>query len=155
MPSRVEIWSLVDPAAGSPFNVDVTITGAGHLGATIGVMTLQRCPSGPMEDSPVTRVIPTGSATITSRPGELVFGVIAIKHSWRCRLHSRRGYEQWDLRQDKANGSGLTIGGASPNVNASWSIDTSNKWAAAGVSIKPLGRVPVPWLCGGKWHDHT
>lgn len=138
--SRMEIWSLVAPTVSSA-DVVVTFSGTNHIGATVGVMTFngvdQTTALGSFASSEGDSSTP--STTVTSAPGELVFGVLGL--DWNADIDLVPGpgqTEHWDLWQDKATGGGTTEAGAA-SVVTSWTLPASYKWAAGGVSIKPSG----------------
>lgn len=136
--SRMEIWSLVAPTVSSA-DVVVTFSGTSHIGATVGVMTFngvdQTTALGSFASSEGDSSTP--STTVTSAPGELVFGVLGL--DWNADMDLIPGpgqTEHWDLWQDKATGGGTTEAGAA-SVDISWTLPSNYKWAAGGVSIKP------------------
>ncbi|MCP3937977.1 MAG: DUF4347 domain-containing protein, partial [Actinomycetia bacterium] len=111
--ARVEIWSLVAPVTGT-HNVVVNLTGASHEGATIGVMTF----TGVDQSTPLGGFASAGgdsgspSATVSSATDEIVFGVAAFDDSADWDFTAGAGQtEQWELFQDKANGTGTTEAG--------------------------------------------
>ncbi|MFV1965127.1 MAG: DUF4347 domain-containing protein [Pirellulaceae bacterium] len=149
--SRVEIWSLVAPDTGT-HDVVVNFSGTNHRGATIGVMSFtgvdQPTALGSFASAEGDSSSP--SATVASSANEMVFGVVAFDDTTDWDLTPGAGQtERWDLFQDQANGGGSTEAG-SASVVTSWSVPTSGKWVAAGVSVKPVAnQAPTIGLPGG------
>ncbi|MCP4857295.1 MAG: DUF4347 domain-containing protein, partial [Fuerstiella sp.] len=142
--ARVEIWKLVAPVTGT-HNVVVNISGTSHEGATIGVMTFtgvnQTTAVGSFASAQGDSSSP--SATVSSAADEIVFGVAAFDDSSNWNFSPGAGQtERWDLFTDKTNGAGSTEAGAA-SVVTSWSVGSSHKWAAGGVSIKKANAAPV------------
>ena len=138
--SRVEIWSLVAPDAGT-HDVVVNFSGTSHRGATIGIMTFngvdQSTALGNFASAEGNSSAP--STNVSSASNELVFGVLGLDDNADTELMPGGGQaEHWDLWQDRAAGGGTTETGAA-SVAASWSLAADSKWAAGGVSIKPSG----------------
>ncbi len=134
--AHVEIWSLVAPDTGT-HDVVVNFSGSGHAGATVGVITFngvdQATALGSFGSSEGDSAAPT--TTVSSNPAEIVFSVVGLSESSDLNLTPNAGSETWDLYQDQSNGAGLTQSGAA-SVVSSWTVPTSGKWAAGGVSIK-------------------
>jgi VCBS repeat-containing protein len=149
--ARVEIWSLVAPTTGT-HNVVVNLSGVSHIGAVIGAISFtgveQSAPLGAFAGAQGNSNAP--SVTVTSAANELVFGIAAYEDSNSADFTEGAGQtEQWNLFQAKANGTASTEAGAA-SVVSSWTIPSSFKWAAAGVSVKPvINSAPTISLPGG------
>ncbi|MEQ9407984.1 MAG: cadherin domain-containing protein [Fuerstiella sp.] len=149
--ARVEIWSLVNPNTGTH---DVNIDFSGNTdGNTAGVMTF----NGVDQATALGTFAPgaggsggTGSATVTSAAGELVFAAIAVDEVSDYDLVPGTGQtEHWDLLGGSdINGGGSTKAGAA-SVPMSWTWSGSDAWAVGGVSIKPANAAPVLSFAGG------
>ncbi|MFQ5566191.1 MAG: DUF4347 domain-containing protein, partial [Paracoccaceae bacterium] len=123
----------------------------GHVlsdGAVIGVMTFtgvdQTTPLGAFaSDSGFSA---SASTTVSSAPGELVFGVVGVDDGTDYDLTTGAGAGQtvhWDLAISEGNGAGSTEAGAA-SVVTSWSwTAVADDWAIAGVSIRPSGAIAV------------
>jgi hypothetical protein len=138
----IEIWSLVNPSLGT-HNVDITFSGTTD-GNTAGVMTFTGVdPTTPLGTfaSNSGSSGGSGSATVSSATGELVFGVISVDDSTNYNLSVGAGQtEEWDLYGFEVSGGGSTEAGAA-SVDMSWTWSGSDNWAVGGVSIKPTGSV--------------
>ena len=136
--ARVDIWQLVAPDVGT-HNLTVNFSSAPD-GATVGVTTY----------TGVNQVTPleafgaanangtTGSATIVSDVGQLVFAAIVVDATDQDLVPGAGQTERWDLfpAGAAANGGGSTEAGAA-SVAMSWSWSSSARWAIGGVSIRP------------------
>ncbi|MEM7473566.1 MAG: DUF4347 domain-containing protein [Planctomycetota bacterium] len=136
--TRVEIWALLAPDLGT-HNVVINYSDDDHVGATIGVMTFngvdQASPLGVFSGAEGSSS--NASTVVGSSTGETVFSVLAFDSGTDFDLSPDAGQtEYWDLHVDQANGAGSLQAGAA-SVTSSWSIPTSDRWSAAGVSIKP------------------
>ena len=135
----VEIWSLVAPDVGT-YNVNVTLSGTTD-GNTAGVTTFtgvdQTTPLGAFASG--SGVGGSGSATVNSAGGELVFATIAVDDATDYDLvPGGTQTERWDLiGGPDINGGGMTESGAA-SVVMDWTWSGSDNWAVGGVSIKPL-----------------
>lgn len=139
--SRVEIWSLVAPATGTA-NVVVTFDQRVDDGAGFGVITLngvdQTTPYGAMAANDGDSG--TASLTVSSAGDELVFAVGAAEQQDGNPTAGGGIAERWNYKWSGNNrlvGVGGTRSGAA-SVNMSWSLDDSDDWAMAGLSIKPV-----------------
>ncbi|MFT5324549.1 MAG: hypothetical protein ACI8P0_002411, partial [Planctomycetaceae bacterium] len=134
-----EIWALVNPDLGT-HNVVITFTGTTD-GNTAGVMSFtgvdQSTPLGTFASNSGNGG--SGSVTVGSATGDLVFGVISIDNVVDYDIMPDGAQsEDWDLIGGAdINGGGSTKAGAA-SVNLSWSWSGTDDWSAAGVSIKPV-----------------
>ncbi|MCP4966755.1 MAG: hypothetical protein GY926_16200, partial [bacterium] len=123
----------------------VNLSGTSHEGATIGVMTFTGVDQSTALGSFASAMGDSSSpsTTVSSAADEIVFGVAAFDDSSNWNFTPGAGQtERWDLFTDKANGTGSTEAGAA-SVVTSWSVGSSSKWAAGGVSIKKANAAPV------------
>ncbi len=135
--TRVEIWSLVAPDAGT-YNLDVYFSGNPD-GATIGIMTftgVDQATALGIFASDAGNGATNGSATVNSAAGERVFAAVVVEAGDQDLAPDGSQTEDWDLIAGQANGGGSTVAGAA-SVNTSWSWSASANWAIAGVSLKP------------------
>ena len=134
--ARVELWYMVAPETGN-FNVDVTFSSAPD-GATVGVTTFngvdQSTPLGVFDSGQGNST--TGSATISSAAGELVYAVISTDDGSDKDLDTGGQNELFEAFGAEVNGSGISEAGA-PSVGVSWTWSGGDVWAVGGVSIKP------------------
>ncbi|MGE3822088.1 MAG: DUF4347 domain-containing protein, partial [Isosphaeraceae bacterium] len=136
--ARIEIWSLTAPAVGTS-NVVITMNGTSD-GNTAGVMTFtgvhQGAPLGTFASGAGSGG--SGSVTVGSAVGELVFGVIAVDDPMDYNLAPGPGQtERWDLLGGgDISGGGTTSAGAA-SVGLAWTWPGSDGWAAGGVSVRP------------------
>ena len=139
-PVRVEIWSLVNPAAG-PANVVVNLSKNAD-GVSVGVTTFtgvnQISPLGTFASAFGTSASP--SVNVTSATGELVYDVVVGKDATSLTQDPSQ-IELWEL----ANGGGDQRGASSTEAGAatvtmSWTKTTwaTAEWAIGAVSIKPM-----------------
>lgn len=132
--SRVEIWSLVAPETGT-HDVVVNLTGNGHNGVTVGVMTF----SGVDQATPLENFTSafgnsdTASATVNSTPDDIVFGVVHV-HGGSSVTPSASQTEYWDLEVARSNSGGTLQAGAA-SVVSSWTVKDDD-WSVAAVSIR-------------------
>jgi hypothetical protein len=143
--SRVEIWKLVAPPAGT---ADVLITFSADLrrAAVAGVMTFtgvdQNDPLGAFAETYGDTNSP--SLSVPSASDELVLGVFACETCGSVSFSSP-GVEQWNLNvSSNTFGAAATHEGAGPNVTVSASLGTSDHWAMGGISIRPGSPGPTP-----------
>ena len=127
---------MVAPETGN-FNVDVTFSSAPD-GATVGVTTFngvdQSTPLGVFDSGQGNST--TGSATISSAAGELVYAVISTDDGSDKDLDTGGQNELFEAFGAEVNGSGISEAGA-PSVGVSWTWSGGDVWAVGGVSIKP------------------
>ena len=144
---RVEIWSLVAPAAVTA-DVVVNFSSPAADGAMIGVMTF----TGVDQTTPLGTFAPAsantgGSASVdvSSAVGELVFGVLGVDDVVDYNLAPGPGQtpEKWDLALNAGNGGGSTEASAAPTVATSWTWLGDDEWAVAGISIKSAAAGPL------------
>mgnify|MGYP003669514198 CR=1 FL=1 len=134
----VYIWSLVNPSLGT-HSVNITVNGTTD-GNTAGVMTFtgvdQSTPLGAFA-SGAGASGGTGSVTVSSAPGDLVFAAIAVDDAADYNLVPGAGQtEHWDLLGGgDINGGGSTEAGAT-SVVMDWTWSGSDNWAAGGISIQ-------------------
>ena len=132
--SRAEIWALVAPATGTG-DVVVNLTGTGHKGVSVGVMTF----TGVDQTTPyygytgATGTSTTAVATLSSAIDDLVFSVVH-SHNGTSADPGPNQTEHWDEVADQSNSSGTTSAGAS-TVTTSWTVDNED-WTVAAVSIQ-------------------
>ena len=151
--SRVEIWGLIAPAAGT-HNVVITFNRAVNSGAVAGIMTFtgvnQSTPFGTL--AAASGSSRTAGVSVSSATGEVIFGVIDAKTS-RSLSQGALQTERWDLiagdshRTGKgdnhedgrgdSHGAGSTQPGAA-TVTSSWTLGSPADWAIAAVPVKPL-----------------
>ncbi len=137
-PIRVEIWRLVNPAAGTA-NLVVNLNRNAD-GVSVGVTTFtgvnQTSPLGAFASAIGTSASP--SVDVTSASGELVYDVVAGKDATSL-THGTGQTELWELANGAGNqrGAGSTAAGAA-TVTMSWSKTTSGtaEWAIGAVPIK-------------------
>ncbi|MCP4171990.1 MAG: DUF2341 domain-containing protein, partial [Fuerstiella sp.] len=139
--SRAEIWSLVAPDTGS-HDVVVTMTGNGHHGVVVGVMTFTGVDqTTPLENfSAASGASNTASTTVTSTSDDLVFGVVHSHHGSSSAAGAGQT-EYWDRTEWVSNGSGTVEAGAA-SVTTSWTV-TNDDWTVAAVSIRSASAPPV------------
>ncbi len=149
--ARIEVWSLVAPDVGT-FNVDVVFNSPSD-GNTAAVMTFtgvdQSTPLGTFASDSGNGT--SGSATVTSAVGELVYAVISVDENTDYDLIPDGSQdEEWDLFAPEVNGGGSTLAGAA-SVNMGWSWPaTPDRYAIGAVAIKPIASaLPVVSLPGG------
>ena len=132
--SRAEIWALVAPDLGL-HDVVVTMTGTGHKGVTVGVITLNNVD----QTTPLLNfassfgVSTAASVTVTSAPGDLVFGVVH-SHNGTDATPGPGQTEYWDLVADQSNSSG-TLEAGDTSVETSWTVNNED-WTVAAVAIQ-------------------
>lgn len=150
--ARVEIWRLIAPDIVTA-NVVITLSNSSHTGVTAGVMTFtgvnQATPLGTFASAQGNNTS-SGSATIVSAVGELVFGAVIYDNAVDEDLNPGAGQtERWDLfAGTSANGGGSTAAGAA-TVDMSWSWGGTTEWSIGGVSIKPVSNLaPIITLPG-------
>ena len=104
--ARVEIWSMIAPDSGT-HNVVVNLTGSGNDATTVGVTTFE----GVDQSTPLGAFVGTsgagtsGSTTISSAAGDLVFGVVHVDDNINLNLVPDAGQtERWDVHIDDGNG---------------------------------------------------
>ena len=136
--SRVEIWQLISPPAGTD-DVEVTFSADLRRAAVVGVITFE----GVNQADPVRTFAetygdnPSPSLTVPSASGELVLGVFACETCASVAFMSP-GAEQWNLnRSNNTFGAGVTLEGASPDVTFMATLGSADHWAMGGISIKP------------------
>lgn len=149
--ARVELWKLVNPDPGTH---DVVIDFNANLTwyAVAGVITLTGVdPDTPL--GPIASRFADGNApdvTIPSASGELALGVFSCETCTSVSIVSP-GTERWNVAAGVGGeefGAGGTQAGTDPDVTISALLGSSDHWAAAGVSIKPLsvaGFALPPW----------
>ncbi|MHC4992674.1 MAG: DUF4347 domain-containing protein, partial [Planctomycetota bacterium] len=132
--SRVEIWSLVAPDTGT-HDVVVNVTGTGHHGLAVGVMTF----TGVNQTNPLLGFSSasgdstTASTTVASAADDLVFGVVH-SHGGTEATPDAGQTEYWDIVADKTNSSGTIAAGAA-SVTTSWTVKSAD-WSVAAVSVQ-------------------
>lgn len=143
---RIEMWSLVGPAAGA-HNVIVTmanLTGA-LAGVTAGAITFtgvdQNVPMGAFTSNSGTSNNPL--VTVTSATDEIVLDTMAAGGARTVTSFTGSQTQRWNLNSTAAvdtvdvRGFGSTAGGA-PTVTPSEALSASSNWAIGAVSIKPV-----------------
>ncbi|MCP4172981.1 MAG: DUF2341 domain-containing protein, partial [Fuerstiella sp.] len=139
--SRVEIWSLLVPDTGT-HDVVVTMSGAGHHGTTVGVMTF----TGVDQATPLVNFSSAfgsstaASTTVTSATDDLVFGVVG-SHGGSSAAQGVGQTEYWDNAANSTNGSGTLEAGAA-SVTTSWTVNNDD-WSVAAVSIQEAPEAPM------------
>jgi len=129
--TRTEIWSLVNPGAVTA-NVVVSFSGASGHGKVVGVTTFtgvdQTTPLGTCSTSA------SGSVTVSSAVGELVFDTVVSKDS---AISVGGGQTQrWNL--SRAGSGGTAYGGGSTEPGAA---SVTMSWS--GVAEAAIGAVPI------------
>ncbi|WP_415889899.1 DUF6701 domain-containing protein [Neptuniibacter sp. SY11_33] len=147
--SRVEIWRLTNPNAGSA-NVVVTFNETVQKNGGAGVMTF----TGVDQINPVssyqgnTGDSDRASVSVSSSSGDLVFAVAAAEQQ-DDPFDIDRGTERWNYKangNNKLAGAGATRDGQS-STSIRWDLEDSDDWAIAGVSINASsggGSGPLP-----------
>ena len=142
--SRVEIWKLVPPPAGT---ADVVITFSADLrfAAVAGVVTF----TGVDQVNPLGTFAATygdtnsPSLAVPSAPDELVLGVVACETCISVSFPSP-GAEQWNLNaSSNTYGAAATYESAS-DVTVGALLGSADHWAMGGISIRPTGSGPLP-----------
>ena len=140
--ARIEMWGLLAPATGGPYNVVVTFSAALSTHAYAGVVTFngvhQTTPSGAFASASGDGTSPA-TVPVPSAVGDLVFGVVASEYST---LTVGAGQTSlWNLYHSgtSSGGAGSTEPGAAGSVTTSWDLPTvsGNHWAIGGISLKP------------------
>jgi len=136
---RCELWGVVNPPGGT-FTVRITLSAQLLDGRAIvaGAWPLTGVDQTDPRGSVATNSATSGNAnvTITSNTDEVVFGTAFIENQSDLE-YSGPGTEDWDIIDGSTDNSvGAHENGASPDVQIDWT-NTSDKWAAIGVSIKP------------------
>ena len=138
--SRVEIWALLAPTVGTA-NIIVTFNQQIDDGAGFGAISFtgvhQSSPYGAMATNDADSG--TASLTMSSANDELVFAVMASERQDALPTAGTGITNDWRYKWSGNNrlvGAGGTKAGAA-SVNTSWSLDDSDDWAMAGLSIRP------------------
>lgn len=145
--SRVEIWKLLNPAAGTA-NVAITFSSRVQKGAGAGVMTFTGVDQISPHDTFQSRTGDSDEASISvsSTSGDLVF-VAAASEEQDDPLDIDAGTERWNVKvsgNNKFAGAGGTRNGSN-STTIRWDLDSSDDWAIAGLSINPsLASAPLP-----------
>ena len=146
--SRVEIWRLIAPPAGTA-NVVVNFSAGLDESAVIGVITF----TGVDQTTPLGTFVSnignstTASVSVSSATGELVLDVVSAEDDEvEGSISAGSGQTQyWDLRGTSSPdlwGGGSTEPGAG-SVTMSWSVEESDQWAIGAVPIKPETTAPT------------
>jgi MSHA biogenesis protein MshQ len=145
--SRVEIWKLLNPAAGTA-NVAITFSSRVQKGAGAGVMTFTGVDQISPHDTFQSRTGDSDEASISvsSASGDLVF-VAAASEEQDDPLDIDAGTERWNVKVNgnkKFAGAGGTRNGSN-STTIRWDLGDSDDWAIAGLSINPsLASTPLP-----------
>ncbi|MHC4609509.1 MAG: LamG-like jellyroll fold domain-containing protein, partial [Planctomycetota bacterium] len=138
--ARVEIWQLANPPTGT-HNVEVWFSAILLRGGTVGVMTLSGVDQGTPLGAPAGAFAQNdaGPATVDvpSALNELVFGATAVESGGPLTTDPAQD-EWWNLdNASRDYGAGSTKDGAAGTVTLAWALNSSDHWAALGVSINP------------------
>lgn len=144
--ARVQIWQLTQAnglPSGGPFDVFINFDEDLAQAAVAGVITFtgvdQTTPLGSLFGNQATSS--TGSVTVNSAVGELVLGVFSGETVTSISTDPPAN-ELWNLSASGPSetefGAGSTDEGAA-SVSITWSLGSSDHWAAAGIAIKPAG----------------
>jgi uncharacterized repeat protein (TIGR01451 family) len=148
---RVEMWSLLSPAAGT-FNVVVSVNIPGAVNVRVGVV------AGAVTFTGVNQAVPTGtflgadgaagtasSLTVPSVLNGMVFDTLAVAGAdtvtvpgAQVSLWNRRsGGNAYDVRSTGSEAPG------SPSVTMTETFSAASNWSQGGVSINPAAQVIV------------
>ncbi len=148
---RVEMWSLLSPAAGT-FNVAVSVNIPGAVNVRVGVV------SGAVTFTGVNQAVPTGSfvsaagtagtassLTVPSVLNGMVFDTLSVIGSDTVTVNAAQT-SLWNTRSNgnayDARSTGSTAPG-SPSVTMTETFSAASNWSQGGVSINPAAQVIV------------
>jgi len=149
---RVEMWSLLAPAAGTNLNVVVTVNIPGAVNERVGVV------AGAVTFTGVNQAVPTssflgadgaaGSASSLTVPSVLngmVFDTLSVIGSDTITVNAAQT-SLWNARSGGNNYDARSTGSeapGSPSVTMKETFSAASNWSQAGVSINPAAQVIV------------
>jgi hypothetical protein len=163
--AATDIWMLVNPPTGGPYNVVVTYDLAPAFEHIAGVITFtgvdQTTPLGTPNWNSETRAgtLEPASVAVSSLPGELVFATVASETPDFPGVTWQGGTpEHWNIGVG-GTGPYNTVGAAATEpgaatVTMTWA-NVNDHWAAAGVSIKPAATNNPPSAPQTPWCEGT
>lgn len=138
MDGRIELWSLVDPPAGT---ADVTIELSNASSSVVaGIVSFTGAdPIAPLRAPSMMRgTAGDPTVTVTSATGELVLGVVMWNGDYTTLSPAAGQQPRWNENAPLIVGAGSTAPGA-PTVTMAWTVAGAfdDYWVAGAIAIKP------------------